>query len=158
MHFLALWSQKPDAVPIVMSHGWPGSVLEFTPLLKHLTETYAPATLPYHVLVPSLIGYGWSSPPPLDRPFSSRDNAGIWDALMRGLGFSKDKGRGYLAQGGDIGSFVTRQLSQHESCLGECGEAWLVAHTPQGSTSTFTRCSSPRTSRWPTSTPWTSRP
>ncbi|TXT06046.1 hypothetical protein VHUM_03519 [Vanrija humicola] len=120
VHYLALWSEKPDAVPIVFCHGWPGSVLEFVPMLKLLKEKYTPKTLPYHIVVPALIGYGFSSPPPLDFPFTSLDNAGVFDAMMRGLGFGRENGKGigYIVQGGDVGSYVARNLSRFESVLG----------------------------------------
>lgn len=125
LHFLALFSDKRDAKPIVFSHGWPGSVLEFVPMLRHLKKTYTPSTLPNHILVPALVGYGFSSKPALDYGFSSRDNAAILDLMMVGLGFGRNGGKGgYFAQGGDIGSFVTRQLSRHDNCLGK--RAWIL--------------------------------
>lgn len=88
-------------------------------MLNHLRKTYTPAQMPYHFIVPSLIGYGWSSPPPIDRAFAARDCAGVFETMMVGLGFGKSGGKGgYFAQGGDIGSFVTRQLSTFDSCIG----------------------------------------
>ena len=91
-----------------------GSILEFLPLFHHLSKTYTPDTLPIHAIVPSLIGYGFSSPPPLDKDFTTRDNANVFDGLMRGLGFEK-----YIAQGGDVGSLVSRFLgAEHEGCKG----------------------------------------
>ncbi|BEI82238.1 hypothetical protein CcaverHIS002_0301060 [Cutaneotrichosporon cavernicola] len=119
IHFLALFSAKRDATPIVFSHGWPGSVLEFVPMLNHIKSKYSPATLPNHIIVPALVGYGFSSPPPTDLAFGSYDNAAILDKMMAGLGFGREGGRGgYYAQGGDIGSFVTRQLTKFDSCIG----------------------------------------
>ena len=91
-----------------------GSFLEFLPLLQHLRNTYTPDTLPVHVIVPNHIGFGFSSPPPVDRNFSTFDNATIMDFLMRGLGF-----RGYVAQGGDIGHHNARLMGERfESCKG----------------------------------------
>ena len=114
VHFMALFSKKPDAVPIVLTHGWPGSVLEFVPLLHHLSKVYTPETLPVHLVVPSLIGYGFSSPPPLDDDFTTGDNAALFDKLMTGLGF-----KGYIAQGGDVGSLVSRALgAEFPACKG----------------------------------------
>lgn len=94
-------------------------MLEFVPMLNYLRKTYTPATLPNHIIVPALVGYGFSSPPALDLAFSARDNAAVFDGMLAGLGFARrgDRG-GYYAQGGDIGSFVTRQLSRFENCLG----------------------------------------
>ena len=71
-----------------------------------LRKKYTPETLPYHVVVPSLPGYAYSSGPPLDKDWRVEDMARIIDKLMVGLGF----GDGYVSQGGDIGSFVSRVL------------------------------------------------
>lgn len=90
-----------------------GSFLEFLPLTEHLSKKYAPETLPVNLIVPSLIGYGYSSAPPLDKEFTTRDNAPIFNSLMEGLGF-----KGYIAQGGDVGSAVSRYLAEHDSCKG----------------------------------------
>lgn len=67
IHFMALFSQKQGAVPILLLHGWPGSFLELTPILEILITKYTPETLPYHIVVPSWPGYAFSSSPPLDR-------------------------------------------------------------------------------------------
>ncbi|KAI5478694.1 alpha/beta-Hydrolase [Pseudohyphozyma bogoriensis] len=113
IHFAALLSENPTAIPIILLHGWPGSFLEFLPMLNLLTTRYTPSTLPYHFIVPSHPGYGLSGPPPLDGDFNLEDMAYIHDALMRGLGFEG----GYVVQGGDIGSHVSRPLlANHASC------------------------------------------
>jgi microsomal epoxide hydrolase len=101
-----------------MLHGWPGSFLEFLPILRRLKSAYAtPAELPYHIIVPSLPGYAFSSPPPLDRDFRLEDCARILDKLMTQLGFGLDADEGnqqtrggYVVQGGDVGSKVARVL------------------------------------------------
>ncbi|KAH2452152.1 hypothetical protein KXW63_005772 [Aspergillus fumigatus] len=98
LKFAALYSKKPDAVPITLIHGWPGSYTEFLPMLQLFSEEFTPITLPYHLIVPSLPGCAFSWGPPLDRDFTSEDSAR--------LGF----GGGYIAQGGDIGARVSRQL------------------------------------------------
>jgi microsomal epoxide hydrolase len=115
VHFLALFSKKKDAIPIAFYHGWPGSILEFLDLLELLKKKYpSPEELPYHVIVPSLPGYAFSSGPPLDQDYSIAQAAMCLDKLMRGLGFNK-----YLAQGGDLGSFVSRiQASTSDACVG----------------------------------------
>lgn len=107
VHFAALFSKKSDAVPLLLSHGWPGSFLEFLGTLEELSSKYDENSLPFHVIVPSLPGYCYSNGPPLDRDFTVEDIAKVLDKLMIGLGF----GDGYVAQGGDIGSFVTRVLA-----------------------------------------------
>lgn len=115
VHFLALFSEKKDAIPIVFLHGWPGSVMEFFSMMELFKEEYSPSTLPYHIVVPSLPGYAFSSGPPLDRDYNSADAARIIDKLMKDLGFEQ----GYVAQGGDIGSRLSRKLAaDHESCKG----------------------------------------
>ncbi|KAF4997501.1 hypothetical protein FGRMN_3865 [Fusarium graminum] len=107
IHFTGLFSAKPDAIPVVMLHGWPGSFLEFLQILSILKERYTPETLPYHIVVPSLPGYAFSSPPPLDQDFDIGDVARVINTLMVNLGF----GSGYVAQGGDIGSRILRVLA-----------------------------------------------
>ncbi|KAL1988595.1 hypothetical protein VTN96DRAFT_8990 [Rasamsonia emersonii] len=113
IHFVALFSQKRDAVPLIFLHGWPGSFLEFLPILSLFRDEFAPDNLPYHIVVPSLPGYAFSSPPPLDRDFQIQDVARVMNALMVELGF----GNGYVAQGGDIGSKVARVMAaEHDAC------------------------------------------
>lgn len=113
VHFLALFSKKQGAVPLLLLHGWPGSFLEFLSACEILTKKYTPDDLPFHVIVPSLPGYGYSSGPPLDRDYTVEDMSRVMDALMVGLGF----GSGYVSQGGDIGSFITRVLgAKYDTC------------------------------------------
>lgn len=126
VHFAALFSEKKDAIPLVLLHGWPGeyrffftgsimltlslpsgSFLEFLPILSLLKEKYTPHELPYHVIVPSLPGYTLSAGPPLDKDFCTEDTAHVINNLMIDIGF----GDGYIAQGGDVGSFVSSALT-----------------------------------------------
>ncbi|KAK0624542.1 Alpha/Beta hydrolase protein [Bombardia bombarda] len=114
IHFVALFSQKKDAIPLVLYHGWPGSFLEFLAILDLLRTKYTPDTLPYHVIVPSLPGYTYSGGPPIDSDFCVQDASLALDKLITGLGF-----KGYLAQGGDIGSRVARfQAAGCDACKG----------------------------------------
>jgi microsomal epoxide hydrolase len=84
-------------------------------ILQMLKDKYTPQTLPYHVVVPSLPGYAFSSGPPLEKDFGIEDVARIFDRLMSILGF----GDGYIAQGGDIGSRVARMLAAtYPGCKG----------------------------------------
>lgn len=116
VHFAALFSNKPDAIPIGFYHGWPGSFLEFLPMLDILRKKYTPDTLPYHVIVPSLLGYSLSSQPPLDKDWRVADTSRIMHKLMLSLGFGTS---GYLVQGGDIGSAVSRELAMtYAECKG----------------------------------------
>lgn len=82
-------------------YGWPGSSLECLPLLSILKEKYTADTLPYHIVVPSLLGYCFSSGPLLEVDFTITDCARIMNQLMRSLGFTR-----YIVQGGDVGSMV----------------------------------------------------
>lgn len=92
-----------------------GSFQEFVPLLNLFREEFTPSNLPYHLIVPSLPGYAFSSGPPVDKDFTTQDIARVVDQLMKDLGF----GSGYVAQGGDIGSRIGRVLAvDHESCKG----------------------------------------
>lgn len=113
IHFVALFSENPNAQNIIFNHGWPGSFIEFLPILSLLISKYTPATLPYNVLIPSLPGYTFSSSPPLNRDFDLEDVAELIDKLAVGLGM-----KGYVTQGGDIGSRVARILGMKEECLG----------------------------------------
>lgn len=83
-------------------------------MLSLLKKRYPdPSTLPYHIIVPSLPGYAFSSSPPVDRDFKAEHMAPVMDSLMQALGF----GDGYIAQGGDLGSFIARQLGvESPSC------------------------------------------
>ena len=94
IHFLHVRSPKPDARPLVLTHGWPGSVLEFLDVIE-------PLSADYHLVIPSLPGYGFSGKP-TEAKWSVEHIAAAWDALMRALGYDR-----YFAQGGDWGSAVT---------------------------------------------------
>lgn len=113
LHFMALFSKKPDAAPIALLHGWPGSFLEFLGVCELAKDKYDENSLPFHFIVPSLPGYAYSSGPTLEKDYTTEDIARVVDKLMTGLGFSN-----YISQGGDIGSFVTRVLgAQYDSCV-----------------------------------------
>ncbi|KAH8690457.1 Alpha/Beta hydrolase protein [Talaromyces proteolyticus] len=112
IHFVALFSKKADAIPILLLHGWPGCFIEFLSILDMLRERYTAETLPYHLIVPSLPGYTFSSPPPLDRNITSDDAARIFDKLTSLLGFES-----YIIQGGDLGGRIGRIIAaNHPNC------------------------------------------
>lgn len=112
IHFVALFSSRPNAIPILFLHGWPGSFLEFLPLLDILRSKYTPDTLPYHLVVPSLPGYTFSSKPPSEHDFRADDAARIFDALASLIGFES-----YVVQGGDVGGRVGRIIAaQYPKC------------------------------------------
>ncbi|KAF2820739.1 epoxide hydrolase-like protein [Ophiobolus disseminans] len=114
LHFIALFSKKKDAIPIIFMHGWPGSFIEFLPMLEAIEQQYEKKELPYHIIVPSLPGYTLSANTPVDKNWTLEDSARTMHKLMTNLGFEK-----YLAQGGDVGSFVARLLAwDQDACIG----------------------------------------
>jgi pimeloyl-ACP methyl ester carboxylesterase len=110
IHALHARSPEPDALPLVLTHGWPGSVVEFLAVLGPLTDPRAHGGDPadaFHVVAPSLPGYGWSDAP--SRTGWGADRvAEAWDDLMGALGYDR-----YGAQGGDWGAMVTEHLGRH---------------------------------------------
>ncbi|KAJ6564512.1 epoxide hydrolase [Mycena capillaripes] len=115
IHFVALFSNDPTAIPIAFFHGWPGSFLEFLPILSLLKKKYpTPEQLPYHIIVPSLPGFAFSDRPPKDKDWTVHDSARLMHKVMEALGFGKT---GYVVQGGDIGSSISRSLaSRYDAC------------------------------------------
>ena len=106
VHFLHARSPEPDALPLIVTHGWPGSVVEFLKVIGPLTDPGAHGGNPrdaFHVVVPSLPGYGFSDRPtdrwPIERI------AAAWIVLMKRLGYAR-----FVAQGGDWGSAVTSAI------------------------------------------------
>jgi microsomal epoxide hydrolase len=92
-----------------------GSFLEFLPILSILSKRFAPSTLPYHVIVPSLPGYAFSSSPPLNADFNIEHVAHLMDQLAVGLGFQQ-----YFVQGGDWGARVARIMgATYPNCKGD---------------------------------------
>lgn len=108
VHFAALFSERKDAIPLVFLHGWPGSFLEFLPIMDLLRKKYSSKDLPYHVIAPSLLGYTLSEQPPTDRDWKIEDTARVMHKLCLSLGFGET---GYVVQGGDIGSYVSRAIA-----------------------------------------------
>ncbi|WP_433272652.1 epoxide hydrolase family protein [Actinosynnema sp. CS-041913] len=107
VHFLHVTSPEPDAVPLIMTHGWPGSVFEFLDVIGPLTDPRAHGGDPadaFHVVVPSIPGFGFSGPTTQGR-WDHRRVARAWAELMRRLGYDS-----YGAQGGDFGSGISREL------------------------------------------------
>ena len=109
IHFLHIRSGHPDALPIIITHGWPGSVIEFLKVIGPLTDPTAhggEARDAFHVVAPSLPGFGFSDKP-RERGWNSDRIARAWAELMRRLGYDR-----YVAQGGDWGADVTTRLAQ----------------------------------------------
>ena len=99
--FFHIRSAESDAQPLLLTHGWPGSILEFTDLIPLLTKGPGQA---FHLVIPCLPGYGFSGKPRVHGT-GIVTIAALWDTLMKGLGYSE-----YFAHGGDWGSVVTQTL------------------------------------------------
>jgi microsomal epoxide hydrolase len=107
VHFMHVRSAEPDALPLIMTHGWPGSVVEFTEVIGPLTDPAAHGGDrgdAFHMVVPSIPGFGFSGPT-RERGWNVNRVARAWDELMRRLGYPR-----YGAQGGDWGSSISREL------------------------------------------------
>ncbi len=107
VHFMHVRSAEPDAVPLIMTHGWPGSVVEFTKVIGPLTDPRAHGGDPadaFHLVLPSIPGYGFSGPTS-EPGWNVARIALAWDELMTRLGYQR-----YGAQGGDWGSAISREL------------------------------------------------
>jgi pimeloyl-ACP methyl ester carboxylesterase len=97
IHFMHIRSTNPNARPMIMTHGWPGSILEFANVI-------GPLSADYHLVIPSLPGYGFSGKP-AEAKWDVQQTAKAWDLLMRALGYDR-----YFAQGGDWGAAVTTAI------------------------------------------------
>jgi epoxide hydrolase len=107
VHFFHVRSPEPDALPLILTHGWPSSPVEFVKLIGPLTDPRAHGGDPgdaFHVVLPSLPGYGYSNPIG-EAGFNLFAVAGTWSQLMTRLGYER-----YVAQGTDVGSGVAGML------------------------------------------------
>jgi pimeloyl-ACP methyl ester carboxylesterase len=117
IHFIHVRSQHDDALPLVVNHGWPGSVVEQLKIIDRLTDPTAhgaSADDAFHLVIPSMPGYGFSGKP-TGTGWGPERMARAWDLLMKRLGYSR-----YVAQGGDWGAFVVDQMGMQapEGLLG----------------------------------------
>ncbi len=109
IHFCHVRSPEPDALPLILTHGWPGSIVEFLDVIGPLTDPRAHGGDPadaFHLVIPSLPGFGFSGPT-RETGWHPRRIAGAWAELMRRLGYDR-----YAGQGGDFGAFVTPDLGR----------------------------------------------
>ena len=107
IHFLHIRSPEPTAMPLLMTHGWPGSVLEFRDVIGPLTDPVAHggnASDAFHLVIPSLPGFGFSGKPTASG-WNVNRIADAWSVLMARLGYAR-----WCAQGGDWGGAVTTTL------------------------------------------------
>ncbi|MFD8871169.1 epoxide hydrolase family protein, partial [Streptomyces sp. NPDC059590] len=109
IHFLHVRSPEPDALPLVLNHGWPNSFIEFADLIDPLTDPRAHGGDPsqaFHVVVPSPPGFGFSAPP-RETGWTATRVAGLWAQLMRRLGYDR-----YGTQGGDLGAYIAPGMAK----------------------------------------------
>ena len=104
IHFIHVRSRHENALPLIMTHGWPGSVIELLETVGPLTDPPAHGGTPedaFHLVLPSLPGYGFSGEP-AELGWDASRTARAWAELMNRLGYTR-----YVAQGGDVGALVT---------------------------------------------------
>jgi len=109
IHFIHVRSKHEDALPLIMTHGWPGSVIELLETIGPLTDPTAHGGTPedaFHLVLPSLPGYGFSGEPN-ELGWESGRIARAWAELMDRLGYAS-----YVAQGGDVGAAVTDAMGR----------------------------------------------
>jgi microsomal epoxide hydrolase len=107
VHFLHVRSAEPDALPLIVTHGWPGSIVEYLQLVGPLTDPRAHGGDPkdaFHLVLPTIPGYGFSGPT-RETGWNARRVARAFAALMARLGYAR-----YGAHGGDWGSRISRDL------------------------------------------------
>lgn len=117
IHFIHVRSRHPKALPLIITHGWPGSVLELLKAIGPLTDPTAhggSSEDAFDVVIPSMPGYGFSEQP--TEPGWNADRIGLaWDVLMKRLGYER-----YVSQGGDWGSVVSDKMA-HQNLKGLLG-------------------------------------
>jgi pimeloyl-ACP methyl ester carboxylesterase len=109
VHFLHVRSGEPDALALILTHGWPNSVAEFTELIGPLTDPRAHGAHPaqaFHVVVPSVPGFGFSAPP-RETGWTAARVARMWAELMHRLGYDR-----YGTQGGDLGAYIAPEIAK----------------------------------------------
>jgi len=120
IHFIHVRSQHEDALPLVVNHGWPGSVIEQLKIIGRLTDPTAHGASPddaFHLVIPSMPGYGFSGKP-TGTGWGPERMGRAWAELMKRLGYCR-----YVAQGGDWGAFVVDQMGL------QAPEGLLAIHT-----------------------------
>ncbi|MFF0288464.1 epoxide hydrolase family protein [Streptomyces sp. NPDC005262] len=111
IHFIHVRSKHENALPVIVTHGWPGSVIEQLKIIEPLTNPTAhggDASDAFHVVIPSMPGYGFSGKPTA-KGWDPERIAAAWGELMKRLGYTK-----YVAQGGDWGAVVTDLMGVQE--------------------------------------------
>jgi pimeloyl-ACP methyl ester carboxylesterase len=100
VHFVHVRADDDDALPLILTHGWPGSIAEFLDVVEPLRDSF-------HLVIPSIPGFGFSGPT-TDTGWNNARIARAWAALMARLGYER-----YGAQGGDMGALIAPDLARH---------------------------------------------
>jgi pimeloyl-ACP methyl ester carboxylesterase len=121
VHFIHVRSADPGALPLILTHGWPGSIVEFLDVIGPLSESF-------HLVIPSIPGYGLSGPT-TETGWNNGRIARAWAELMDRLGYER-----YGAQGGDMGAMIAPDLARHapERVVGVHVNAASVGFIPLG--------------------------
>ncbi|MEV5648367.1 epoxide hydrolase family protein [Nocardia sp. NPDC052254] len=106
IHFLHVRSARPDALPVILTHGWPGSVLEYLDVIEALTTPESPGDPAFHVVLPSLPGFGFSGPT-RSTGWGTQRTARAWAELMDRLGYER-----FGAIGNDGGSMISPEIGR----------------------------------------------
>jgi len=109
IHFLHVRSSREDATPVLLTHGWPGSVVEYLDVIGPLTEPESDGQPAFHVVIPSLPGFGFSGPT-TDAGWTTARTARAWVELMHRLGYER-----YGAIGNDAGSMISPEVGRADA-------------------------------------------
>ena len=130
VHFLHIRSAAAQAKPLVMTHGWPGSIIEFMKVIGPLSNPAAHGGSDadaFHLVIPTIPGYGFSDKP-TETGWGTDRIAAAWSVLMARLGYDR-----YFAQGGDWGAVIAASIGAHDPdhCIGVHTNMAVVAPTPE---------------------------
>jgi hypothetical protein len=125
VHFVHHRSKLQDAIPLLFVHGWPGSFIEIDSIISVLTDPPMESRPAFHVVAPSIPGYGFS-PSPQHQGFGYRAAGATFHALMLKLGYAK-----YVFQGGDAGDFINRYAAHDfpQSVVSGLSNFWVIPPT-----------------------------
>jgi len=123
LHFVHHRSPRPDAIPLIFLHGWPGSFLEVGPIIQDLTNPDSDSVPAFHVVAPSIPGFGFS-PAPTSSGFNFKVAGNAYNELMLQLNYTK-----YVVQGGDLGAITSHFLAGDfpDNVVSIHSNFWLVA-------------------------------
>jgi pimeloyl-ACP methyl ester carboxylesterase len=134
IHFLHVKSPEPNALPLILTHGWPGSVVEFLDVIGPLTDPRSHGKDPetaFDLVIPSLPGFAFSSPLG-DRSWSTQRTAKAWVELMRRLGYDR-----YGAAGNDAGSMISPEIARQDPAQVVAVHVTQVFSFPSGDPAEF---------------------